>query len=265
MSPSKSRLFIPAAVMLSAIGVAAAEPPADLVILNGQVLTLDGSSRRASAVAIKDGVFVAVGADADIRKRAGVETRTIDAGGKSVIPGIIESHVHASGAARGEANQPFKQLHSIPEIQAWVRERAMALPAGNWIQLPRVDVTRIRERRIPNRADLDAAAPEHPAVFTWQYANKTLQVLNSRAVAAIGLTKDTEAPKGGKVQLGPDGAPTGVVENANALLVKFLPGRSVPEDKYHASLVTLLQRYNEIGITSITERNASVDVYRTYE
>ena len=243
----------------------AADGPADLVIVNGKVLTLNSASTRASAVAVKDGKFVAIGSDTDIRKRIGPQTRTLDAGGKSVIPGLIESHVHATGAARGEANQPFRQLHSIAEIQDWVRQRAKTLPEGNWIQLPRVDVTRIRERRIPNRADLDAAAPNHPAVFTWQYANKTLQVLNTRAMAAANITKDTETPKGGKIQLAPDGAPTGVIENASALLIKFLPARSVPEEKYHDSLVTLLKRYNEIGITSITERNSSVDGYRTYE
>ena len=245
--------------------VSAADAPADLVIFNGKILTLDANSTRASAVAIKDGIFVAVGSDADIRKRVGPQTRTIDARGKSVIPGIIESHVHATGASRGEANQPFKQLHSIGEIQDWVRERAKALPAGNWIQLPRVDVTRIRERRIPTRADLDAAAPNHPAVFTWQYANKTRQILNTRAIAAAGITRDTQAPKGGNVLLGPDGNPTGVIENASALLIRFLPARSVPEEKYHDSLVTLLQRYNEIGITSITERNSNVEGFRTYE
>ncbi len=256
-------------LVLLCVGIAAAAeptaPPADLVVLNGRVLTVDAASRTASAVAIKDGVFVAVGSDAEIRRRVGPQTRSIDARGRSVIPGLIESHVHATGAARGEANQPFRQLHSIGEIQDWVRQQAKALPAGNWIQLPRVDVTRIRERRIPNRADLDAAAPDHPAVFTWQYANKTVQALNSRALAAAGITKDTVAPGGGLIRLGPDGAPTGVIENANALLLKFIPARSVPDEKYHDSLVTLLRRYNEIGITSITERNSNIAGYRTYE
>ncbi|MGH7956818.1 MAG: amidohydrolase family protein [Opitutaceae bacterium] len=227
LSPSL-RSPVPGALILAVATAFAAEPPADLVVINGSVLTLDAGSPRASAVAIKDGVFVAVGSDADIRKRVGPQTRTLDARGQSVIPGLIESHVHATGAARGEANQPFRQLHSIGEIQDWVRGRAKALPSGNWIQLPRVDVTRIRERRIPNRADLDSAAPDHPAVFTWQYANKTLQVLNSKAIAAAGITKETEVPKGGKVQLAPDGIPNGVIENASALLIKFLPSRYNP-------------------------------------
>lgn len=249
----------------STLPAAAAEAPADVVILNGKVLTVDAAFSRASAVAIKDGRFVAVGSDAAIRQRVGPATRTIDAQLRTVIPGLIESHVHATGASRGEANQPFRQLHSIAEIQAWVREKAKTVAPGNWIQLPRVDVTRIRERRIPNRADLDAAAPEHPAVFTWQYANRTRQILNSRAIAVVGLTKDTQPPPGGKILLDEAGQPTGVIEDSNALLVKFVPARSVPDAQYHDSLVTLLRRYNEIGITSITERNSNVNGYRTYE
>jgi len=248
-----------------AAAIVAAEAPADLIVVNGRVLTVDANFSRASAVAIRDGKFVAVGRDADIRKLAGPQTRTIDAQQHTVIPGLIESHVHATGAARGEANVPFRQLHSIGEIQQWVRDRAKVLGPGAWIQLPRVDVTRIRERRIPNRADLDAAAPDNPAVFTWQYANKTVQALNTRAMTAAAITRETQPPPGGKIQHDAKGEPTGVLENANALLVKFMPARSVPEEKYEASLVTLLKRYNEIGITSITERNSNPGGYRTYQ
>lgn len=257
-----SALFLGLATVAA---IQAVETPADLVVLNGRVLTVDKSFRIASAVAIKDGVFVAVGSDDEISRYVGPQTHRIDAQGRSVIPGLIESHVHAAEAARNEVIQPFRQLHSIGEIQDWVREQAKALPAGHWIRLPRVDVTRIRERRIPNRADLDAAAPEHPAVFTWQYANKTLQVLNSRALSAAGITHSTTAPPGGLIRLGPDGTPTGVTENAGALLVKFLPARQVSDATYHDALVTLIRRYNGVGITSITERYSDIAGYRTFE
>jgi hypothetical protein len=259
------RSFISALLAVSAAAAFAAESPADLIIVNGKVLTVDAKFSRASAVAIKDAKFVAVGSDADIRKLAGPATRTIDAKQHSVVPGLIESHVHATGAARGEANIPYRQLHSLGEIKEWVQERAKAVGPGGWIQLPRVDVTRIRERRIPNRADLDAAAPNNPAVFTWQYANKTVQILNTKAIAAAGITKDTKAPPGGKVHLGENGEPTGVIDNGNALLLKFMPARDVSEEKYQDSLVTLLKRYNEIGITSIGERNSNPAGYRTYQ
>jgi predicted amidohydrolase YtcJ len=248
-----------------AIAAMAADPSADLVVIDANVLTVNSSFDRASAVAIKDGVISAVGSDAEIRRLIGPATRVIDAHGKTVVPGLIESHVHATGAARGEAQQPFVQLGSIGEIQDWTRQRARESRAGTWIQLPRVDVTRIRERRIPNRADLDVAAPEHPAVFTWQYANRQLQVLNSAALKAAQITKSTQPPPGGKIHLGADGEPDGVAENCGALLLRFMPARGVPEEKYLESLETLLHRYNEVGITSIGDRNTGIDGWRTYE
>ncbi|WP_414662550.1 amidohydrolase [Horticoccus sp. 23ND18S-11] len=249
---------------VTALSAIAAEPPADLVVRNGRVLTVDDAFRTASAVAIKDGVFVAVGSDADVRSHIGGSTHVIDAQGRTVIPGLIESHVHATGAARGEALQPFVQLHSIAEIQDWVRKQVRDSAPQSWIQLPRVDATRIRERRIPNSAELTAAAPNNPAVFTWQYANRQVQILNRAALQAAGITRDRVAPTGGKIILGPDGEPTGMTENCGALLTKFLSGRGVTEEKYLESLERLLRRYNELGITSITERSPRAENFKTF-
>src|SRR5688572_22314310 len=99
MRLSSSRLvtfgFIAFAITVAS-AARAADAPADLVVVNGKVLTLNSASTRATAVAIKDGIFVAVGNDADIRKRVGPQTRTLDARGNSVIPGLIETHVHAT-------------------------------------------------------------------------------------------------------------------------------------------------------------------------
>ncbi len=147
---------------------AGAERPAELVVLNGKVLTVDARFSTAEALAIRDGVFVAVGDNASIKALVGDATRVIDARGRTVIPGLIESHVHATGVARGEAQQPFVQLGSIAEIQDWVRRKAETTPRDEWIRLPRADLTRLRERRLPTRAELDAAAPDRPVVFNWQ-------------------------------------------------------------------------------------------------
>lgn len=227
----------------------AAANAADLVVWNAVVLTVDGAFSRAEAVAIRDGVFTAVGTNDEVKRLIGPETRVIDAQGKTVIPGLIESHVHATGAARGEAVRAFVQLHSIGDMQDWVRARAKEVAPGSWIQLPRVDVTRIREGRIPTRADLDAAAPNHPTVYTWEYGSLTqIQVLNSAAIKAAGLTKDTRAPEGGRIEIGPDGELTGVVENSRALLDKVIPQRTPTEAEYLDSLARLMARYNEVGI-----------------
>ena len=134
----------------SAGGVTQQAGGADFVVWNAKVLTVDREFSQAQAVAIRDGVVSAVGANEDVKALIGAETRVIDAEGRTVVPGLIESHVHATGVARGEAVREFVQLHSIGEIQDWVRARAKEVPPGTWIQLPRVDVTRIREGRVPD-------------------------------------------------------------------------------------------------------------------
>jgi predicted amidohydrolase YtcJ len=242
------------------------ERAADLVVWNANLLTVDREFSRAQAVAIRNGVFMAVGSNEEIKALIGAQTRVIDAQGKTVVPGLIETHVHATGAARGEAVREFVQLHSIGEIQDWARERAKEVPPGTWIQLPRVDVTRIREGRIPTRADLDAAAPNHPTVYTWEYGSLTqIQVLNSAGIKAAGLTKDTRPPAGGRIEIGSDGQLTGVVENSRALLDNVMPRPTPTAAEYLDSLANLMGRYNEVGITSISERSSGPDGYRNYQ
>ena len=233
---------------------AAPQAPADLIIVNGQVLTVDAKNSRAEAVAIRGNTIAAVGTSAQIRKMAGPQTRIIDAGGRSVVPGFNETHVHATGASRGEVSQPFIQLNSIGEIKDWVRARAKQVGTGGWVQLPRVDVTRIREGRLPNKADLDEAAPNIPTVYTWQYANRNIQILNNAAIKAAGITKATVAPKGCTLHFTPAGEFTGKMESCQSLLK--IPARPVTEAQYLDSLAALMKKYNEVGITSITERSS---------
>ncbi len=252
-------------VLVAASPARPADQPADLVVLHGKVWTGDAGSSVAEAVAVRDGVFVRVGSDADVQKLVGTATRVIDADGRRVIPGLIESHVHATGAARGEVIQPYVQLGSIGEIQEWVRQQARSAAEGTWIQIPRADLTRIRERRLPTREELDLAAPRHPVVFNWQYANRQVQVLNTAALQAARIDRDTPDPAGGKIVKGPDGEPTGRLEDPHGLVTKHIPTRQVSQEAYLRSLENLLHRYNAIGITSISERNSNVDGYRAYE
>src|SRR5688572_23911194 len=134
-------------VVIALLGAAPAptgqQAPVDLVVVNAKVLTVDPKHTQAEAVAIRGNTFAAVGTTAAMRKMAGPQTRVVDAGGRTVVPGFIESHVHATGAARGEVSQPFVQLHSIQEIGDWVRARAREAGPGGWVRLPRVDVTGI--------------------------------------------------------------------------------------------------------------------------
>jgi predicted amidohydrolase YtcJ len=254
--------FVVIALLSLVAAPAGQQPPVDLIVVNAKVLTVDTANTQAEAVAIRGNTFAAVGTTAAIRAMAGPATRVIDAGGRTVVPGFIESHVHATGAARGEVSQPFVQLHSIQDIKDWVRERARDVGVDRWVQLPRIDVTRIREGRLPNKADLDEAAPNNPTVYTWQYANRNIQILNDAAIKAAKISKATVAPKGCTLHFTAGGEFTGKMENCQSLL--NIPEPEVTDSQYLDSLAALMKRYNEVGITSIGERSSNAEGFRDY-
>src|ERR1041384_3821146 len=124
-------------LLLAAIFPAAAQVP-DTIYYNAHVINLASTRPSAQAVAIADDRFAAIGANDEVLKTAGPNTRKIDLGGKCIVPGIIESHVHPIGAALSEIDGPVPLLHSIPEIQAYVREQAKKLPADRLLFVPKV-------------------------------------------------------------------------------------------------------------------------------
>ena len=249
-----SALFAGAALVLRA------QPaPADLVVLGGRILTLDPSSRIAEAVAVRGGVIVAVGDDAAVRPLVGAQTRVIEARGRTVVPGLIDSHVHTLMAAPVEAVTRFSTLSSVDEIQAWVRQQAARTPAPAWVWTTRVFPTRVREGRFPTREELDAAAPGRAVVVDGGYAF----VLSSAALAAAGITAQTPDPQGAAIVRGAGGVPTGLLRNAAGMLARFRPAAApaVPLEQIEA----IHRSYLATGITSIVERGGSVEGYRTYE
>src|SRR2546425_6227811 len=169
--------------------------PADVVLLDGKILTVDDRFRVATALAVRDGRFVAVGSNEDVRRYIGKTTRVIDGRGRTVVPGLIDTHVHALDVAEAEATQPFRSLRSIGELQAWIRGEAERRPQETWIWTPRVYPTRLREHRFPTRQELDAAAPDHPVAVDGAYAF----VLNSAALRAAAITRDSADPPGGAI------------------------------------------------------------------
>jgi predicted amidohydrolase YtcJ len=244
----------------SAALVLRAQPaPADLVVLGGRVLTLDPSSRVAQAVAIRDGVIVAVGDDGAVRPLVGARTRVIEARGRTVVPGLIDSHVHTLMAAPVEAVTRFSTLSSVGEIQAWVTQEAARTPSPAWVWTTRVFPTRVREGRFPTREELDAAAPGRAVVVDGGYAF----VLSSAALAAAGITAQTPDPQGAAIVRAADGAPTGLLRNAAGMLARFRPAAAptMPLEQIEA----LHRSYLASGITSIVERGGSVEGYRAYE
>ena len=256
---------IAAVLLSSALSPAADPPPAQFVLTGGKVVTLDSRGTIVQAIAVRDEKIVYIGDDAGAKAHIGPKTVVYDAQGRLVIPGLNETHVHAIGVAQGEVTQPFKQLRSIAEIQDWVRAAAQETPAGQWIRLPRVDITRIAERRMPTRRELDGAAGNRPAIFVWAYANRQIQVLNSAALREAGITNETPVPAKGRIVADKNGELTGVIEDAPSLTAKFLPRTEVSKEQLLDSLTKVLGAYNRLGITSVTERGSNVDGWRTYQ
>ncbi|HEY7498192.1 MAG TPA: amidohydrolase [Vicinamibacterales bacterium] len=231
---------------------------ADLVLRDAKVVTVDERFSTASALAIRDGRFIAVGSNEDVLRYIGPKTRVIDGRGRTAVPGFIDTHVHALGVAEAEATQPFRNLRSIDALQDWIRAETQKRSKDAWIWTPRVFPTRFGEHRFPTRKELDAAAPQHPVAVDGAYAF----VLNTAALRAAGIGRETADPPGGAIVKDAAGEPTGLLRNVDRLLDRFRP----PAAKVPLDLLEQVHRqYLAAGITSVIERGATLDGYHTYE
>ncbi|MFM7161252.1 MAG: amidohydrolase, partial [Planctomycetaceae bacterium] len=234
---------------------ARAEEPPTLVVHSGKIVTVDPQFRVVEAFAVRGERLVAVGANADIRPLAGPNTRQLDLGGATVLPGLIDSHVHPIGAALHEFAHPIPQLETIADVLAYVSSRAAALPEGQWIALRQVFITRLRDQRYPTRAELDQAAPRHPVLF----ATGPDAALNSLALERSGLTRDSQVTDGGPGQIEKDpqtGELTGILRSCGRL-VKFTgsdPGPTPAQERERLRL--LLDDYLSVGLTGISCKNS---------
>lgn len=247
-------------LLLCVFASLAAAETATLIFKNGKVITLDKQSRIAEAIAMRDGKILAVGSNAEIQPFQGAQTKVVSLDGKTVIPGLIESHVHALRAARGELIQPHQELNSVAEIQDWIREKVKEVPPGRWITVPRTDITRLKERRRPTPAELDAACSTHPVYMNIARKN----VLNTRGFELIGIRKKGDTLSGARIIFDDEGKPL-MMEGGSGAIRKLIPRETVPAEATREALQRLHAIYNSVGITSILERASRVDEYREYE
>ena len=253
--------------LVVAMAVAAGYQPGPApshIFHSGKILTVDPQFRTLQAFAIRDGRIVAVGTNADITKLAGAGTERIDLGGKTVMPGLIDSHVHAPSASMYEFEQPVPDMETIEDVLSYFRARAKTNEPGTWITLSQVFITRLREQRYPTRAELDSAAPKHPVAFrTGPDAS-----LNSLALSMSGIDAKFQVPEGQPCRVERDGKgePTGILRNCGRYIRSESGGPSPTDADRLARLRQLLADYNAIGITSIVDANADragLELYRT--
>lgn len=238
---------------------------ADLILVNGKVVTVDDEFTVAEALAVKDGRVMAVGFTVEIEKLVGGSTEVIDLGGRTLMPGLIDSHIHVvgTGTALQMINCRTPPMASIEDIKEAVAEKAADSEPGEWILGRGWDQAKLAEHRNPSRWDLDPVSPENPVVLTRTCGH--LLAANSLALEIGGVTRDTPDPIGGQIVRDEEGEPTGMLEEGPAmdLVRRHIPEAGIPETM--GAIRAAFKAFNEAGITSVIDPGNTEDEMVAYQ
>ena len=255
-----------AALILAAVSSnVAAQTRADLLLVNGRVLTVDSTDRVAQAVGIAGNRIIVVGTTAEVERAAAPNARRIDLAGRTVTPGLLDAHAHFSdgGAERLYVlDLSYPNVKSIPDVATAVGAKAAAAPKGTWIQGRGWDEGKLAEHRVIIAKDLDAASPNNPVVLTQTTGHYV--VANSAALRLAGITKDTRDPPSGTIDRNPDGSPTGLLrESAAELVWRLVPPRSATE--IEAGIRDFAKAFNAAGMTGLKDPGISSEAWDIYK
>ncbi|MFO7645272.1 MAG: amidohydrolase family protein [Desulfosarcina sp.] len=191
----------------------------DTILMNGRITTLDRTRLQASAVAIRDGLFEAVGSDEQIMRLRAESTQIIDLNKQTVIPGLNDSHTHViRGGLHYNMELRWEGVPSLADALRMLKAQAARTPAPQWVRVVGGwSEFQFAERRMPTLSEINAAAPDTP-VFVLHLYDRAL--LNAAALHAVGITKDSPDPPGGVIRRDRSGNPTGMlVAQPNALIL----------------------------------------------
>ncbi len=218
---------------------------ADTILTNGKIITVDPDFSIAEAIAIKDGRILAVGPGEEAGKFSGKGTRVIDLKGHTVVPGLIDGHLHPFQAALSELFEEIPDVHTVNELLNWVHSEAQKKKPGEWIIFPKFFATRLLEMRPPSLAELDSVAPDNPVFLNGSFGG----VVNSSAFrysdiknfsAYESILKDEQT-----------GLPNGLITGAAFKLLKLPGEKALTLDEKLEALRNMLHLYNKVGITSL--------------
>jgi hypothetical protein len=215
------RLAATPAGLLALLALTASAQTADTLLVNGKIVTVDARFSVQQALAVRDGKIVAVGKSADVRKLAGPATRVVDLGGRTVIPGLIDSHLHAIRAALTFATEVnWIGARSLGEATARISAAAKSLPPGAWLIVAGGwNELQFAEKRRPTQAELEAAAPANPVYVQLGYG---WVVMTDDGFAQLRIDADDDLPPGAKLERGASGAMTGAITgNNNGIVALF--------------------------------------------
>src|SRR6201998_78325 len=235
----------------------------DIILHRGLFTTLDRSNPTASAVAIKDGVFTAVGHDNDVMKLAGPSTRIIDLKGRRVLPGLIDNHLHIiRGGLNFNMELRWDGVRSLADAMAMLKRQVAVTPPPQWVRVVGgFTEHQFEEKRLPTLDEINAVAPENP-VFILHLYDRAL--LNKAALRAVGYTAETPVPPGGEMVLDSYDNPTGLLlakPNAGILYAALARGPKLPFDYQVNSTRHFMRELNRLGVTGAIDAGGGSQNY----
>lgn len=254
LAVAASLLAAAPAAALAQSSAGAPQPAADLIVTNARIYTADDSRPLVEAFAVRGNRIVFTGSAREAATLKGAATRVVDAGGRTVIPGMVDAHAHFAGLAQTLRAVDLVGTKSVTEVIARVQAKAATLPKGTWITGRGWDQNAWGDTRFPTHDALSAAVPDHPVLLT--RVDGHANFVNAAAMKLAGVTAATKDPSGGKIQRDANGAPTGVfIDNAQRLV-----GSKVPEltrDEMRAALKDAIARMHSLGLVGMHDAGAS--------
>lgn len=237
--------------------------PADIILNNGKITTLDPGHPEVTAIALRGEKVVSIGSEQDVMPHRGPNTKVIDLGGRRVIPGLHDSHLHLiRGGLNFNMELRWDGVPSLADALRMLKEQAKVTPAPQWVRVVGGwGEFQFAERRMPTLDEINAAAPDVP-VFVLHLYDRAL--LNAAALRAVGFTKDTPEPPGGIIQRDSNGNPTGaLIANPNAMILYStlaLGPKLNIEDQINSSR-HFMRELNRLGITSVIDAGGGFQNY----
>jgi len=235
----------------------------DLILHRGLFTTLDRSNPTASSVAIKDGVFTAVGQDYDVMKLAGPSTKVIDLKGKRVLPGLIDNHLHIiRGGLNFNMELRWDGVWSLADAMAMLKKQVAITPPPQWVRVVGgFTEHQFAEKRLPTIDELNTVAPDTPVFLLHLYDRA---ILNGAALRAVGYTRDTPEPPGGEIVRDAKGNPSGLLlakPNANILYATLAKGPKLPFEYQVNSTRHFMRELNRLGVTGAIDAGGGFQNY----
>lgn len=227
----------------------------DLIVYNARITTLDPARPAATALAVAGGGIRAIGTDAEILALAGDATRIVDAGGRRMIPGLNDSHTHLiRGGLNYNLELRWDGVRSLADAMAMLKAQVARTPAPQWVRVVGgFSEHQFVEKRLPTLDEINLAAPDTP-VFILHLYDRAL--LNRAALRAVGYTRDSQDPPGGRIERDKAGNPTGLLlakPNALILYATLAAGPKLPEAYQRNSTRHFMRELNRLGVTSVID------------